>query len=95
MTNSRHLWLGKGVRAGAERNICSLEPLADVVMESELDQAYWIHRWNERGNLPDCIFPNLIEVISCCDRKEENPVLLQGPSLTVTGGRVRMELGRH
>ena len=67
VTNPRRLWLSEGVWADAQRDIRSFEPLADIVMESELDQADWIHRWDERGNLPNRMFPNLIKLISCCN----------------------------
>ena len=70
MANPRRLWLSEGVRASAQRNVRSLEPLADVVAGSELDQADWIHRWGERGNLQDRMFPDLIKVVSCGDGKE-------------------------
>jgi len=70
MTNPRHLRLGEGVWVGTQRNVRSLEPLADVVAESELNQADGVNRWGEGGNLLDCMFPDLLKVISCGNRKQ-------------------------
>lgn len=59
-------------------------------MESELDQADWIDGWDERGDLLDRVFPNLIQVVSRADRKEQGPVLLWRPSFASTATRVRV-----
>ena len=93
MTNPRHLRLGEGVWAGAQRNVGSLEPLTDVVLESKLNQADWIHWWDEGGNLPDCVLPNPIKVISRGNGKEQSPVLPRRPSPTNTATSIRVGRG--
>ena len=70
MTNPRHLWLSEGVWADTQGNVRSLEPLTDIVAESELNQVDGVNWWDEGCNLPDCMFSNLIEVISRGDGKE-------------------------
>ena len=64
------------------------------MVESELDQVDWIHWWDERGNLPDRMFPDLIKVISRGDGKEQSPVFLRRPSLVVTATSIRVGRGR-
>ena len=95
VANPRRLRLGEGVRASAQRNVRFFEPLTDVVVEGELNQADWIHWWDKGGNRLDRMFPNLIEVVPRGNGKEQSPVFLRRPSLAATATNIRVERGRR
>ena len=80
MTYSRHLRLSEGVRVDAQGDVRALEPLADVMVESEFDQTDWIHWWDKGRYPPDRLFSSLVEAISCGDGEEQRPVILRGSS---------------
>ena len=87
--------LGEGVRTGAQRDVCVFEPLADVVIEGELDQADGVHWRYQRRDTFDGLFPDVLEVVSCGDGKEEGPVVLWRPSLAAAARGLEQKEGKR